>query len=165
MNGHDILFKTEDAVFSHRVSGVLIRDGKILRQHPVGSPDYAFPGGYVRCGETSENAIERELKEELGADVRTVRLLWIGENFFPGGEKSCHQICLYYLVGLCDETQLPLDGSFRVKDELDEGLCDLEFCWIRLSALKDMELYPDNVKEELMDLSDAIEHFVFTEGQ
>ena len=35
LNGH--------AVFSYRVSGVLIRDGKILLQHPIGSPDYAFP--------------------------------------------------------------------------------------------------------------------------
>ncbi|MDD4337811.1 MAG: hypothetical protein PHH46_10595 [Firmicutes bacterium] len=105
MNGH--------AVFSYRVSGVLIRDGKILLQHPIGSPDYAFPGGHVCCG----------------------------------------------------ETQLPLDGSFRVKDEQDEGLCDLEFCWIRLSTLKDIELYPTNLKEKLMDLSDGIEHFVFTEGQ
>lgn len=83
---------------------------------------------------------------------------WIGENFFPWGEKSCHQICLYYLVGLCDETQLPLDGSFRVKDEL-------EFCWLRLSTLKDIELYPTSVKEKPMDLSDGIEHFVFAEGQ
>ena len=42
----DILFKKEDFVFSYRVGGILIRNGKILLQRPK-NDDYAIIGGHV----------------------------------------------------------------------------------------------------------------------
>lgn len=52
----DILFKTEDFVFSYRVGGLLIHDGKILLQRPK-DDDYAIIGGlsgrYFSHGEIS----------------------------------------------------------------------------------------------------------------
>lgn len=42
----DILFKTEEFIFSYRVGGILIQDDKILLQRPAGD-DYAIPGGHV----------------------------------------------------------------------------------------------------------------------
>lgn len=41
----DIIFKTDDYVFSYRVGGVLIHDGKILLQKVPGDDGYAVPGG------------------------------------------------------------------------------------------------------------------------
>ena len=49
----DILFKQDDFVFSYRVGGVLIRDGKILLQRPK-DDDYAIIGGHV-AGNTWKN--------------------------------------------------------------------------------------------------------------
>lgn len=40
----DILFKTEEYVFSYRVGGILIRNGKILLQRPE-NDDFAIIGG------------------------------------------------------------------------------------------------------------------------
>ena len=51
----DILFKQDDFVFSYRVGGVLIRDGKILLQRPKGD-DYAIIGGHVAAMETTEES-------------------------------------------------------------------------------------------------------------
>jgi ADP-ribose pyrophosphatase YjhB (NUDIX family) len=163
VNKQDILLTTEAGVFSYRVAGILIRDGKVLLQCPINDTAYAFPGGHVNFGETSEQAIIREFKEEIAADIRPIRLLWIGENFFPWGEKDCHQIGLYYLIALCDETQTPLDGIFYAQDELERKACHLEFSWIDLTKLKHIELYPIIAKEKLMNLSDHIEQFVFIE--
>ena len=49
----DILFKTDDYVFSYRVAGILIRNSKVLLQKPTNDNGYAFPGGHVEFGETN----------------------------------------------------------------------------------------------------------------
>ena len=54
----DILFKQDDFVFSYRVGGVLIRDGKILLQRPKGD-DYSIIGGHVAAMETTEETLKR----------------------------------------------------------------------------------------------------------
>ena len=42
----DILFNNDDFVFSYRVGGILIRNGKILLQRPK-NDDYSIIGGHV----------------------------------------------------------------------------------------------------------------------
>ena len=55
----DILFKKEDFVFSYRVGGILIRNGKILLQRPK-NDDYAIIGGACcRHGNQHGNAETR----------------------------------------------------------------------------------------------------------
>ena len=159
----DILFKTESFVFSYRIAGILIRDGKILLQRPRNDDGYSIPGGHVSFGETSDKALIREFKEEIGADIKVERLLLIGEVFFPWGSKPCQQIGLYYLVSLCDETQIPLEGTFKAFDELCNERVDLDFCWIPLSKLHEITLYPTGLEQDLLSLPENVKHFVYVE--
>ena len=46
----DILFKTDDYVFSYRVGGLLIHNGRVLMQKAVDDDGYAFVGGHVAFG-------------------------------------------------------------------------------------------------------------------
>lgn len=48
----DILIKNDDFVFSYRVGGILMCNGKILLQRPK-NDDYAIIGGHVVAMETS----------------------------------------------------------------------------------------------------------------
>jgi ADP-ribose pyrophosphatase YjhB (NUDIX family) len=163
MEKRDIYFKTNQGIFSYRVGGILIRDGKVLLQRTTDDPGYAIPGGHVNFGEVSEKALIREFKEEIAADILPTRLLWIGENFFSIGEKDCHQLCLYYLVALCDESQFPANEIFYALDAIEREPCKLIFSWVRLNDLEKIELYPITIKEKLINLSDQIEHYVFIE--
>lgn len=62
--------------FSRRVAGcVLIKDGKFILQHRDNKTKYhpntwGFFGGHIEEGETPEQTIIRELKEELGLDIK-----------------------------------------------------------------------------------------------
>ncbi len=158
----DILFKTDDWVFSYRVAGVCIHDGKVLLQKPTNDTAYAFPGGHVAFGETNEQTLIREFREELGADITVGRLMWVGELFFPWGEKPCHQICLYYEIDICDD-HTPRNGAFVGVEHLEQRKFDLGFYWIPLERLREIEVYPTQTAE-LINSSD-VQHFVYWEDQ
>lgn len=53
----DILFKTDNYVFSYRVGGLLIHNGKVLMQKAVDDEGYAFICGHVAFGETTAETI------------------------------------------------------------------------------------------------------------
>lgn len=45
-------------------------------RHVVAPGAYCFPGGAIECGESEEQALVRELQEELSVEVVPVRRLW-----------------------------------------------------------------------------------------
>lgn len=54
-----------------RVAGIIIKDGKILLMRRIknGEEYYVLPGGSVEEGESVEDALKREIKEELSLNV------------------------------------------------------------------------------------------------
>ena len=143
----DILFHYDNYIFSYRVAGILFQNGKVLLQKPTNDTGYAFPGGHMEFGETNAEALVREFKEEIGADVSVGDLKWVAEIFFPWGDKPCHQICLFYDIVLKDEKQVPLDGFFIGDEHIDGRNFNIEFHWIPIDKLGDIEVYPTNAAE------------------
>ena len=66
-----------------------MRDGRILVGHAydaVKQDHYCRPlGGGIEFGERGADAIVREIREELGAEIEDVRRLGTLENLFTGG--------------------------------------------------------------------------------
>ncbi len=62
------------------VIGVAVRDGRMLvirRSRSVVAPlVFCFPGGGIEPGESEEQALVREFREEIGVTVRPLRRLW-----------------------------------------------------------------------------------------
>lgn len=81
--GKDIIFNTDEYVFSYRAAGLLLHNGIVLLQRPKNETGYAIPGGHVALGETNEETLVREFKEEINADIKVDTLKWVGELFFP----------------------------------------------------------------------------------
>ena len=69
------------------VVAVIAEEGKLLlirRAANVPAPGkWCFPGGAIEPGETPEMALIRELREELGVDIKPTRVLW--ESVTPWG--------------------------------------------------------------------------------
>ena len=158
----DILFKTEDWVFSYRVAGVCIENGKVLLQKPRNDTGYAFPGGHVSFGESNEQTLIREFREEIGADISVGPLMWVGELFFPWGDKPCQQICLFYSVELQGDS-IPRDGVFTAVEKPKDPASTLEFFWVEKEKLSDMEVYPVEAPACLTDGKPGVRHFVYHE--
>jgi 8-oxo-dGTP pyrophosphatase MutT (NUDIX family) len=159
----DILFRTENRVFSYRVAGILIHNGKVLLQKPTNDTGFAFPGGHVSFGETNAETLIREFKEETGADISVTDLKWVAEIFFPWGGKRCHQICNYYLVELKGEEKIPHEGRFSGKEQLEGRDFAIEFHWIPIEEMSDIEVYPPNTAELIAMPDEGVQHFVYRE--
>ncbi|AOR25114.1 NUDIX hydrolase [Clostridium taeniosporum] len=156
----DILFKTDDFIFSYRVAGVLIHDNKILLQKPVNDDGYSLIGGHVTIKETTEQTLIREFKEEIHAEISIVSLFAIGEIFFPWNKKPCHQISLYYKIQLSELNSIPADGNFRGYDEIGNERIDIDFCWIPLEKLKEIKVYPQELISYILEDKNEMIHFI-----
>lgn len=159
----DLLFRAEAGIFSYRVAGICVHNGSVLLQTTTGEDrSFAFPGGHVAFGETNEQTLIREFREEIGADIRVGELKLVAEIFFPWGTKPCHQICLYYLVEI-EDGRTPLEGIFPGTEQMEGRNFGLEFHWIPVARVKDLEIYPVQAAELLEKLDEGVQHFVYRE--
>ena len=67
-----------------RYQGAIVRDNQILlirhREHESGRNYWILPGGGIEPGESEEDCVRREIKEETNLDARIVSLLLIETN-------------------------------------------------------------------------------------
>lgn len=81
---------TVDAVVTDGSGRVLL----IERGHPP--PGWALPGGFVDPGETLEEAVVRELREETSMDARSVRQFHTYSD--PSRDPRHHTVSTVFLV-------------------------------------------------------------------
>lgn len=79
-------------VFSHQQSILLSKD----TDPSNGTTFYGPLGGGIEFGETSQDAIAREIQEEIGAEISDIKLLGVLENLFWYGGAQCHEVVFVY---------------------------------------------------------------------
>jgi len=119
---------------------------KIEKLHPAGlEGKWHFPGGVVENRETLEEALRREMREELGIEIEINELVGIGHNFNPNWKGKRNYAVLVYFE--C----FPKSKKIRPSDDI------VDVKWVKgkeiSEHLKDMErMLGDDVKKYLAKL-------------
>ena len=114
-------------------------------------------GGGVHHGETTEQAVVREVFEETGVRYKIDRLAFVHENFFVMQEgvfkdKQCHEIAFYFLMKPQGNQEV------QCKSETADGK---EFVkWIPIDELQNYVAYPSFYIEKLLSLPATVEHII-----
>lgn len=75
------------------VAAIITKDGKYFatqRGYGVFAGGWEFPGGKMEPGETPQDALEREIKEELDADITVGELFETVEYDYPTFHLTMH---------------------------------------------------------------------------
>ncbi|MGA7272877.1 MAG: NUDIX domain-containing protein [Acidimicrobiia bacterium] len=151
-------FRDEEALFLYRVGGVAVDRGRVLLHRSEFDDFWSIPGGRVGVGETSADALAREMREETGAEVRVGRLLWVVENFFRStpldGPPTVSQRIDHHELGVYLQLQFPVqltatDAFFGTELTGTPNEFTLEFRWFPQSKVDQIDLRPRPLRQAL----------------
>lgn len=111
------------------VGALIFRDDHILlvrRANPPLQGEWSIPGGLVETGETTKEAIVREVREETGLDVEPVKLVEVFERILRDQDASVE----YHFV-LIDYSCRIVSGVAKAGSDVSE---------VRWAKLEELEL-------------------------
>ncbi len=110
-------------------------------------PFYRPPGGGVEFGESSSEAVRREMREEFDAAIEAVKLLGVTENIFTYEGSPGHEIVFLWECRFVDEHFYALDEIVIADDDGNRAPAH----WIHPDdlAARGIALYPDGLPEIL----------------
>lgn len=157
---HMIHLESDSAVFNLRVVGIFIDGDHALIHRSANDDFWTPPGGRAELGESTREAIAREMREELRVEVEVGRLLWVVEYFFEWQGRTFHEVTFYY------QTRFPPAAGINPTTPLfygdEEGL-QLIFRWARLDELEGLRLYPKFLKTDLKAPPETTRHVILWE--
>ena len=164
-----IAFDRDTRAFGYRVAGVIVDEGYVLLQKADIDDFWIVPGGRVELREPAAESLKREMLEEIGVEVKIERLLWVVENFFEYGGKSCHELAFYFLVSLppgsplYDKRRTFMGYEEYFNEYTSDNRLGLTFQWFPVDDLHSIHLYPSFLRAALKLLPDGVVHVVHTD--
>jgi 8-oxo-dGTP diphosphatase len=113
---------------------------EILMVNNIGS-GWSLPGGAVEKGETFEQAVIREIKEETGLTIEVESIVAVNEAFFK--EKGNHALFITFTAKI-------IEGEISIQDEDEIS----EIKWVGIQRANElMPYHPDGVEKLLTNSS------------
>ncbi|MDE6583599.1 MAG: NUDIX domain-containing protein [Clostridia bacterium] len=149
----DISFSVENSRFNFRVMAFICYKDNMLLSSADGIDFCNMPGGRVKMGESTLEAIKRELYEELDLVEINPKLIAVYENFFTWKEKDVQELDFIYKIDV-DEIQFKRLENFCVKDSTNNERTH----WVKKSQLKDVVCLPEIIYDVFDLKTDRIFH-------
>lgn len=160
-------FERDDTRFFVRVAGICVDDSYALLHRSEDNDFWIMPGGRCEMRESSREAVERELLEEIGFPVRVGRLLWIVENLSTCQGKRGFELAFFYEYHLPPGHPIRDRGrEYRRMEELPTGSrgIPLIFQWFPIADLGAVRLFPIFLRDALRVLPRQVEHRIIRDG-
>ncbi len=144
-----LCFDIDKRRFNYRIVGVAVDGGHVWLHWDHADAFWSLPGGRGEWHEPAEDALRRELIEEVGVEVAVGSLLWTAEDFYHYKGMHYHEIALYFRMSL------PAESAWLDKNKLHEGIedfCELTFKWWPIAQLPQIPLRPSFLAEEIKNL-------------
>ena len=157
---YDCGFKKGNKWFRYRAAAIIVEDDCVLFAGNEVDDYYYSIGGGVHLGETSEEAVKREVFEETGVSYEIDHLAVIHENFFIGSSDlegvDCHEIAFYYMMK-------PKGNKNLNSQSLTMGGIKETMYWIPIDELEKYNAYPSFMKEYLQSNHIGVRHIITNE--
>lgn len=136
-----------------RATAVILKDKKLLLIRRI-KPDadyYIFPGGGIEDHETIEQALIREVKEELSLNIKSYKLLFLLENISLPETVTIHKDDqTWYIFQITEYSGIPEIGGPEKERETTQNQYHIE--WVELSKLQSMKhVYPEVLTKRLLE--------------
>ncbi|HEM2749011.1 TPA: NUDIX domain-containing protein [Streptococcus suis] len=145
----DFRTKVDNQIFGVRATALIIKDGKIFLTKDSKGRYYTI-GGAIAVNETVQDAVVREVKEELGIDSRVNQLGFVVENQFTHEGIDFHNIEFHFIVEPIGE----------MPEKMIEGKLKQTCEWIALDNLVNLDVVPAFLAEELPNWSGQVKHIM-----
>ena len=151
MTQQDFRTKVGNTVFGVRATALILQNHKLLVTKD--KDQYYTIGGAIQVNERTEDAVVREVREELGVKAQVGQLAFVVENRFEEDGVHYHNIEFHYLVDLLEDAPLTMQEDEKTQP------CE----WIDLDKLEDIRLVPAFLKIALPDWDGQLRHIHFEE--
>ncbi len=156
MEKQDLTVEVGGGLLNVRVGAIIMKEDKVLMVSNSRA-DYCYSvGGRVKFGESTEEAVKREVLEETGVSIEVDRLGFIHENYFvcdteKDSGKPVYEISFFFFMKVPDDFT-PVCNSFSEDNEKESLL------WIDLDSEK--KFYPEFYRTELKNPSMGVKHIL-----
>lgn len=124
--------------------------------YELNKPFYYLPGGHVEFKESAQNAVRREIEEEMGHPSTAIKFLGIieHERSFPGDEVCCHT----HEVNLIFQVDIP---NLKANSMIPQRESHVAFEWFPIEKLQNIDLRPNVLLSLIPEWIKATPHNIF----
>lgn len=118
---------------------ILVIDGHDYHKH---ENFYRLIGGGIEFGETGAEALEREVREEINAEIVNIKYLGLIENVFNYESEDRHEIILLYAADFKDK------GFYKKEDmEIADSRHPQKVYWLDKKKVLASNFYPKKLRD------------------